>query len=204
MNAAEHYFCSSSLWRYITQRQVLPWVLGGTNLGDHLLELGAGYGAATSLLKANVPRVTSLDYDHNSTLKLKLHHDSLLGGAVRGDASHLPFACDTFSSALAILVLHHLKSTELQDLVFAEVFRVLRPGGVFVAFEITDGWIHRVAHIRSTFTPVPSASVLPRLTAAGFSNISLELRKGAFRLTAVRLNQAKHLDASVTALRQTG
>jgi ubiquinone/menaquinone biosynthesis C-methylase UbiE len=148
--------------------------------------------------------VTSLDYDHNSTLKLKLHHDSLLGGAVRGDASHLPFACDTFSSVLAILVLHHLKSTELQDQMFAEVFRVLRPGGIFVAFEITDGWIHQVAHIRSTFTPVPPASVLPRLTAAGFSNISLELRKGAFRLTAVRLNQAKHLDASVTALRQTG
>ena len=186
MNAAEHFFCSSSLWRYITQRQILPWVLSSTPLGEHLLEVGAGYGAATKSLKSRVPRVTSLDYDHNSTLKLKLRHDPHLGGAVRGDAAQLPFACQAFSSALAILVLHHLKTTSLQDQMFTEVFRVLRPGGVFVAFDITDGWIHRVGHIRSTFTPVRPASVFSRLTAAGFSKIALDLRPGAFRVTAIR------------------
>lgn len=186
MNAAEHFFCSSSLWRYITQRQILPWVLSSTPLGEHLLEVGAGYGAATKLLKSRVPRVTSLDCDHNSTLKLKLHHDPRLGGVVRGDAAHMPFACQAFSSALAILVLHHLKSSSLQDQMFTEVCRVLHPGGVFVAFDITDGWIHRVGHIRSTFTPVPPASVFSRLTAAGFSKIALDLRKGVFRLTAIR------------------
>ncbi len=190
MNTAEHFFCSSSLWRYITQRQILPWVLSGTPLGEHLLEVGAGYGAATKLLKSRVPRLTSLDYDHNSTRKLKLYHDAHLGGAVRGDAAHLPFACQAFSSALAILVLHHLKSSALQDQMFSEVFRVLRPGGVFVAFDITDGWIHRVGHIRSTFTPVPPASVFPRLTAAGFSKIALDLNKGAFRVTATRPKDA--------------
>jgi ubiquinone/menaquinone biosynthesis C-methylase UbiE len=186
MNAAEHFICSSSLWRYITQRQILPWVLSSTPLGDHLLEVGAGYGAATKLLKSRVPQVTSLDYDHNSTLKLKLRHDPLLSRAVRGDAALLPFPSQTFSSVLAILVLHHLKSPELQDQMFAEVFRVLRTGGIFMAFEITDGWIHRIGHIRSTFTPVPPASVFSRLTAAGFSNIVLDLRRGAFRLTAIR------------------
>ena len=186
MNAAEHFICSSSLWRYFTRSQLLPRVLSGTRLGDHLLEIGAGYGPATALLKTRVSRVTSLEYDHRSTLKLKLHHDAHLGGAVRGDASQLPFASQTFSSILAILVLHHLKSSKLQDQMFAEVFRVLRPGGVFVTFEITDSWIHRVSHFRSTFTPVHPASAFSRLTAAGFSRISLDLRKGAFRVTAIR------------------
>lgn len=186
MNAAEHFICSSFLWRRFTQRQLLPRILSGTQLGDHLLEIGAGYGPATPLLQSRVSRVTSLDYDHNSTLKLKLLHDTKPGGAVRGDASQLPFACQTFSSALAILVLHHLKSCNLQDQMFSEVFRILRPGGLFVAFEITDGWIHRIGHIRSTFTPVSPASVFPRLTAAGFSKIALDLRPGAFRVTALR------------------
>jgi ubiquinone/menaquinone biosynthesis C-methylase UbiE len=185
MNAAEHFICSSSLWRYFTRRQLLPWVLSGTRLGDHLLEIGAGSGAATSHLKTRVSRVTSLEYDHNSALRLKsLNNGSV--AAVRGDASSLPFAAQTFSSALAILVLHHLRSTQLQDQMYAEAFRVLRPGGVFIAFEIPDSWFHRIGHIRSIFTPVTPNSVFPRLTAAGFSKITLDVRKGAFRLTAVR------------------
>jgi ubiquinone/menaquinone biosynthesis C-methylase UbiE len=186
MNAAEHFFCSSSVWRYFTQRQLLPWVLSGVCLGDHLLEIGAGYGAATAHLATRVPRVTSLDYDHKSTLKLKSQNGNGTAAAIRGDAAQLPFAHQTFSSALAILVLHHLKSAELQDQMFAEVCRVLRPGGIFAAFEVTDSWFHRLGHIRSTFTPLAPGSVPPRLSAAGFSSIALDLRKGAFRLTAIR------------------
>jgi ubiquinone/menaquinone biosynthesis C-methylase UbiE len=187
MNAAEHFICSSPLWRYFTRRQLLPWLLSGTRLGDHLLEIGAGYGAATSYLTTHVSRVTSLEYDRNSTLKLKSQINGI-AAAVRGDAANLPFTSQTFSSALAILVLHHLKSTQLQDQMFAEAFRVLRPGGVFIAFEIHDSWFHRVGHIRSTFTPLAPGSALPRLSAAGFSEIALDVRKGAFRITAIRPN----------------
>ncbi len=189
MNAAEHFICSSSLWRYCTQRLLLPWVLSGIRLGDHLLDIGAGYGAATGYLRKRVSNVSSLEYDHKSTLKLKLQHDATPGGAVRGDASQLPFACQSFSSVLAVLVLHHLRSTELQYQMFTEVFRVLRPGGVFVAFDIMDSWIHRAGHIRSTFTPVRPSSVFPRLTSAGFSSIALDFRRGAFRVTAIRPKQ---------------
>lgn len=189
MNAAEHFICSSSLWRYFTQRQLLPWILSGACLGDHLLEVGAGYGAATADLTTRVSRVTSLEYDHKSACKLKSLCRNGAAAAIRGDAARLPFACEAFSSVLTILVLHHLKSRELQNQMFAEVFRVLRPGGIFVAFEITDSWFHRFSHFRSTFTPLAPASAFPRLSAAGFSGIDLDLRKGAFRLTATRLNE---------------
>lgn len=188
MNAAEHFICSSSLWRHLTARKLLPWILSGATLGDHLLEIGAGYGPATPYLQTRVRRITSLDYDHNSSLQLKSQNSLDTVAVVQGDAAQLPFACQAFSSALAILVLHHLKSTQLQDQMFAEAFRVLRPGGVFIAFEIPANWLHRVGHISSTFTPMVPGSALPRLNAAGFSKISLDVRRGGFRFTAIRLN----------------
>ncbi len=186
MNTLEHCICSSSLWRYISQRQLLPWVLSDACLGDHVLEIGAGYGAATVHLRERVSLVTSLEYDHNSTRKLKAHHNGHTGGVLRGDASHLPFASETFSSVIAILVLHHLESRQLQDLAFAEVLRVLRPGGTFLAFEINDSWIHHVGHFKSTFTPLSPGSAFARLTTAGFSRVSVDFRRGGFRLHALR------------------
>jgi hypothetical protein len=44
MNRFENWFCASTLWRNITKRQVLPWLLAGSDLGDHILEIGAGSG----------------------------------------------------------------------------------------------------------------------------------------------------------------
>jgi ubiquinone/menaquinone biosynthesis C-methylase UbiE len=185
MNAFENFLCSSSLWRYITKRH-LPALLSGANLGDDLLEIGAGFGAATAALRERVARVTSLEYAHDSVLKLKSRHDSSAPRIVQGDASHLPFANASFSSAIAILVLHHLKTSALQDQAFTEISRVLRPGGTFVAFEITDSWLHRKAHFRSTFTPVAPVSSVARLTFAGFSKISVDDQSGGFRLSAIK------------------
>ena len=133
MNAIEHFVCSSSLWRYVAQRHVLPWVLSGARLGDHVLDIGAGYGAATSDLRKRVRRVTSLECDTKSMQSLKSQHAAVADFLVQGDAAQLPFADQTFNSAVCILVLHHLKSRELQDQVFAETFRVLRLGGVLLA-----------------------------------------------------------------------
>jgi ubiquinone/menaquinone biosynthesis C-methylase UbiE len=192
MNAAEHFFCSSSLWRCISSRKLLPWIFSGVNMGDHLLEVGAGYGAATPYLKSRVPRVTSLEYDINSLRRLKSQTNGS-SSAVCGDASHLPFASQSFSSAVAILMLHHLKSTGAQDAAFREIFRVLRPGGVFLAFEISDSWIHHVGHIRSTYTPVKTNSIAPRLSALGFTKISVDSHTGGFRFSAAIPGKARML-----------
>lgn len=186
MNSFEHFFCSSSLWRLISHRQLLPWILSGSRLGDHILEIGAGYGAATAFLSQRVARVTSLEYDFRSLAKLRNRHAGNGIAMLSGDASRLPFADQSFSSAIAILVLHHLKSDELQDQAFAQAFRVLRPGGVFLAFEINDSWIHRIGHIGSTFTPLAPGSAIARLTKAGFSRVSVDFRAGGFRISATR------------------
>jgi len=63
---------------------------------------------------------------------------------------------------------------------------VLRPGGVFFAFEIQDGWMQRAAHTHSTFVPLAPGSSNARLHAAGFSRVTVDLRRGGFRIRALR------------------
>jgi SAM-dependent methyltransferase len=189
MNRYETWFCGSRLWRWVTRRQLLPWILQGSELGDHLLELGAGPGAATVELASRSARVTSLEYDHAFAAMLGARLNGASVAVIRGDAAMLPFSDGTFSSAIAILMLHHLRSGELQDRAFAEIARVLRPGGVFLAFQIQDGWLHRVGHVRSTFVPVAPASAFARLTAAGFSNVTVDIRRGGYRIRALRARE---------------
>lgn len=187
MNALENWFCSTSFWRWMTCNQLLPFALGRADLGNHLLEIGAGPGAATTELRKRVPRVTSLEYDH--AFAARLAQNSANGASVvQGDAAALPFADRTFSSAVAILVLHHLRSSELQDRAFAEIRRVLQPGGRFFAFEVPDGWFNRVIHTKSTFVPVQPDAVAARLTLAGFAEVAVDQRPGGFRFRASRKN----------------
>ena len=187
MNALENWYCSTSFWRWLTRKRLLPWLLGGADLGNHLLEIGAGPGAATAELRKRVPRVTSLEYDHAFAARLAQSHGNG-AGVVQGDAAALPFPDRTFSSAVAILMLHHLRSSELQDRTFAEVHRVLQPRGRFLAFEIPDGWFNRVIHTNSTFVPVQPAVLVARLTIGGFAGVTLDQRPGGFRFCASRKN----------------
>jgi ubiquinone/menaquinone biosynthesis C-methylase UbiE len=184
MNSFENWFCASGLWRYVTERKWLPWALEGTDLGEHVLEVGAGPGAATVELARRARSVTSLEYSHDFCVGLRAKADA--GRVVQGDASVLPFESHTFTSAIAVLVLHHLRSSDAQDRAFAEIFRVLKPGGVFVALEIQDGWLTRVAHFRSTFVPVFPEQLSSRLRAAGFTNVSVKNHRGTIRIRAQR------------------
>ncbi len=186
MNRLENWFCASSFWQYVTKRHLLPWILAGTDLGDHLLEIGAGPGAATEELRRRVARVTSLEFDHNFAASLAKRKKNGLGAVLQGDAATLPFPEKTFSAAIAVLVLHHLRSSEQQDRAISEIYRVLRPGGIFLALEIQDGWLQRVSHFHSTFVSVVASSLSGRLASAGFSRVAVDSRRGAFRVRAVR------------------
>ncbi len=170
----------------MTRTQIVPWLLTGTELGEHVLELGAGPGAATEELRKHAGRVTSLEYSHAFAVGIARRIRSGNGAVLQGDASALPFPEKTFSAVTSVLMLHHLKSPELQERAFAEIFRVLRPPGVFLAIDIPDKWFHRIGHIRSTFVPMVPATATARLAAIGFSNVSVDFRRGAYRLRALR------------------
>jgi ubiquinone/menaquinone biosynthesis C-methylase UbiE len=184
MNSLENWFCASGMWRSLTEQKWLPLAVEGISLGDHILEVGAGPGAATRALAARTRRVTSLEYSHKFCVDL--HERVGATGVVQGDAAILPFPEHSFSSAIAVLVLHHLRSREAQDRALAEIHRVLEPGGIFIALEIDDSWLARMLHIRSTFVPVASEQLGGRLRAAGFSNAQITKRSGGFLVRAQR------------------
>jgi ubiquinone/menaquinone biosynthesis C-methylase UbiE len=190
MNRLENWFCASSIWRFFTERKLLPWIVSGYRLGDHVLEVGAGPGATTKELSRRADHVTSLEYDPNYVAKLAEKYKGSNVTVVRGDAAALPFPDNCFSSVVAVLVLHHLRSREQQDRAFQEFHRVLQPGGMFFAFEIRDGWWHRVIHHKSTFVPVAPASAFGRLTTAGFSRIAVDIERSGFRVCALRAREA--------------
>lgn len=190
MNAFENWFCGSALWRRITERKILPWILSGYSLGENVLELGAGPGATTEELRRRANRVTSLEYDHKFAARLGERFQNTNVNVLQGDAAALPFPDESFSSVIAVLVLHHLKSQEQQERSFAEIYRVLHPGGVFLALEIGDGWLQRIGHIKSTFVPVVPASASAQLTSLGFSKIIVDKQGSAFRICALRAGEA--------------
>src|SRR5207253_596478 len=51
-------------------------------------------------------------------------------------AAALPFADQTFDFAYAINVMHHITEDQQRARVFAEIVRVLKPGGIFFLQEI--------------------------------------------------------------------
>ena len=161
-------------------------MLNGYSLGDSVLELGAGLGATTEELRKRAKRVISLEYDHNFATKLGARFSNTNASILQGDAAALPFPDESFSSVIAVLVLHHLKSPEQQEHAFAEIHRVLKPGGVFLVFEIKDGWLQRIGHIKSVFVPISSSEMSDRLTSFGFSEIKVESKGSSFRICALR------------------
>lgn len=186
MNRLENWFCETEFWRRATRERLLPWLLDGSQLGGHILELGAGPGAATGELQKRAERVTSLEYERKFAAGLAARFAGTNVAVMQADAAALPFADRTFSSAIAILMLHHLRSAELQEQAFREVYRVLRPGGIFLAGEIENGWLHRMVHIQSTFVPIDPELAPVRLRAAGFSDVTVAIGHGGFRMRAVK------------------
>src|SRR5258708_13284191 len=99
MNKFENWFCGSSIWRFVTERKLLPWILSGYALGDHVLEVGAGPGATTKELLRRAGRVTSLEYDHSYVAKLAERPKSSGYTVVQGTPATSPFPDPPCSSS---------------------------------------------------------------------------------------------------------
>jgi SAM-dependent methyltransferase len=184
MNWLHRHYCSSSRWRR-TLDGLVPWALDGVSLGDHVLELGPGPGQVTPMLLSRRARVTAIDRDPTMATALRLRRS---GGAaiVRGDATTLPFAVGTFSAVVAFTMLHHIPTTALQDRLFHEAFRALRPGGVFVGMDPRMSLGLRLVHLGDTCVPLAPETISRRLAAAGFHHIAVEARSGYVKFSGTR------------------
>ncbi len=104
---------------------------------------------------------------------------------VEGDGTNLTMPDGEFSGATCFTMLHHVPSPELQDRLFAEVCRVLQPGGLYVGADSTPSLFWRLAHIADTAVVVNPETLQPRLEAAGFTDVTVNVRKeGGFNFRA--------------------
>jgi hypothetical protein len=63
MNANHGQLCSSPEWAAHIQNDLLPLLVAGVDLGEEMLEIGPGPGAATEWLRHKVRRLTALELD---------------------------------------------------------------------------------------------------------------------------------------------
>lgn len=198
MNSLHHWLCRSSRWRRIIEQRV-PWSVGDQDLGPRVLELGPGPGLTTDVLRASVPHLTVLECDSRLAASLR---SRLRGGyvdVINGDATAMPFPDNSFSAVAAFTMLHHIPTRELQDRLLREVWRVLRPGGVFVGCDSLQTWLLRLIHIADTLVPVDPITFGARLTAAGFEGVVVEKNSQAFRFHARRpVNESSISNRSLT------
>jgi SAM-dependent methyltransferase len=101
--------------------------LANVSLPGPALDLGCGTGQFASL--ALEGRIDA-GVDADARALDRAARTGRYGELHCADAAHLPFAGGQFQTVLAVSVLEHLSRP---DLALAEAFRVLRPGGRFVA-----------------------------------------------------------------------
>lgn len=102
---------------------------------------------------------------------------------VRGDATALTYEDDRFTGAACFTMLHHVPTIELQDRLFAEVARVLRPGAALVASDSLASAELEAHHEGDTYNPVDPVTLQSRLEAAGFERI--EVRTNPYGWSAI-------------------
>jgi SAM-dependent methyltransferase len=185
MNRIHRWLCRSDRWR-ATIRERVPWVVGESNLGPNVLEIGPGPGLTTDLLRISVPRLTALEIDAKLAGSLSSRLEGTNVRVIGGDATVMPFRDSEFSGTVSFTMLHHIPSPELQDRVLREVLRVLQPGGLFVGSDSLQGWWMRVLHIGDTLVPVDPDTFDGRLQRAGFQVLHIERNSQAFRFRARR------------------
>jgi ubiquinone/menaquinone biosynthesis C-methylase UbiE len=185
VNRIHNLLCSSGWWANRVEHELLPWGLGALDLGDNVLEIGPGFGMTTRLLVERVPRLTVLELEPRYCARLRRD----LGDraeVVQGDATKLPFDDDAFSAVVCFTMLHHVPDARLQDQVFREVARVLRPGGMFAGTDsIGTGWLFKAIHIGDILRPIDPDGLPHRLNAAGLTEPRVSRGGRSFRFRAV-------------------
>ncbi len=173
-----HALCSTPEWAEFLELEVLEPVTAGLDLGNEMLELGPGPGAATGWLRHRVQRLVALELDSGAAARLA---DELAGTNVKvevGDATHVPFSEGSFDSVGCFTMLHHLPTMQAQLRTLCEAFRVLRPGGVLVgADSLASQGLHEF-HESDTYNPIDPARLLVFLQAAGFGRVMVSAGDG--------------------------
>jgi len=184
MNSVHDLICSSRWWDRRVEAELLPWGLDGVELGDEVLEIGPGFGATTKLLAKRPIALSVLELDPDYCRRLRDELGEKVS-VIQGDATKLPFEGGRFSAAVCFTMLHHIPTAELQDQAFAEVARVLRPGGTFAGTDsVGTGALFKLIHVGDTLNLIDPDRLPARLNAAGLADATVERGGRSMRFRA--------------------
>jgi len=156
--------------------------------GARIADLGCGSGAFTSLLARAGFDCVGVDLSAGMVTAARRRYPDV--SFVAGDIEHLPFAGASFDGVLLSGVVHHFPDPARCA---AEVFRVLRPGGRFMAFDPNRMnpfmWLYRdhaspfysAVGVTENERPVRAHEVAETFARAGFSVSSHYMSGLAYR-----------------------
>jgi SAM-dependent methyltransferase len=174
MNEDHRVVCASDEWRAVVEHEILPWAVGRVDLGDDLIEVGPGPGLTTDVLRTRVARLTAVELDPDLAGQLAARLAGTNVEVVEGDATALSFEADRFSAGVSFTMLHHVPTAELQDKLFAEMGRVVAPGGMVVFSDSVGSDDLRAFHENDVYNPVDPATVGDRLERAGLVDVEVQ------------------------------
>jgi SAM-dependent methyltransferase len=173
MNENHARVCTSPEWAQYLQTEILPVLTRDAGLGEEMLEIGPGPGAATDWLRHKVKRLTAVEIDEAAAGELVSRYADTNVEIVVGSGAELSYPEASFDSVGSFTMLHHVPTTALQNKILAEAFRVLRPGGVLIASDsLASSGLHGF-HEGDTYNPVEPASVISRLQTIGFDKMTV-------------------------------
>jgi SAM-dependent methyltransferase len=196
MNQEHLTLCSSAEWAEAVQRWIIPWVLETADVGDDVLEVGPGPGLTTDVLRARVARLTAVEIHSDLAAALAARLAGTNVDVICADATRTQLPAGRFSGAVCLTMLHHVPSLQQQDAVLAEIFRLLRPGGVLAGQDSLDSPDLRNLHHDDIYVPVDPSSLQARVEAAGFTAVHVDTNEYAVRFQGTKASAATDSEAS--------
>jgi ubiquinone/menaquinone biosynthesis C-methylase UbiE len=143
-------------------------------------EVCCGTGEAFALFEKSIDAGIGVDISSSMLEKAKSAFQNSQLFFVQGDATLLPLADNSFDTVAMLGGIHHVPDRKA---LFEQIFRVLKPGGVFFFREpVSDFWlwkflraiVYRLSPIldHETERPLIYSETVPVLEAAGFSDFT--------------------------------
>jgi len=173
MNDNHARLCTSPEWAEHIQTEILPVLTRDVDLGDDMLEIGPGPGAATDWLRHRVARLTAVEIDETAAALLADRYAGTEVKIVTGSGAELMYPDGSFDSVGCFTMLHHVPTIAAQNKILSEAFRVLRPGGTLIGSDSLPSTDLHKFHAGDTYNPIEPATLLSRLQTLGFAEITL-------------------------------